>query len=85
MPRRTGGEKNPWRPPPPTQPPFCCFLPLTPTFQVFLPYWLMQSLLLAEGERVELRSIQRPPAGCFVRFKPHDDAFLGLAARQVSL
>lgn len=44
---------------------------------------MMQSLLLVEGARVELRSILRPPAGSFVRFKPHDDTFLDLAARQV--
>ena len=51
--------------------------------QVFLPYWMMQSLLLVEGARVELRSLARPPAGSFVRFKPHDDTFLDLAAQQV--
>lgn len=32
---------------------------------------------------MELRSILRPPAGSFVRFKPHDEAFLGVAAKQV--
>lgn len=54
------------------------------TLQVFLPYWLMQNLLLSEGARVELRSLLQPPAGSFVRFKPHNDSFLGVAARQVT-
>lgn len=53
-------------------------------FQVFMPYWMMQKLLLTEGERVELRSIGRPPPGSFVRFRPQDDEFLVLAAQHVS-
>eukprot|EP00752_Nemacystus_decipiens_P013349 g11819.t1 len=57
-------------------------VPQTAFREVFLPYWMMQSLLLVEGARVELRSILRPPAATFVRFKPHDDTFLDLAARQ---
>ncbi|CAN0508864.1 unnamed protein product, partial [Ectocarpus sp. 8 AP-2014] len=62
---------------------FCGVLEFSaPEDQVFLPYWLMQNLLLSEGGRVELRSILRPPAGSFVRFKPHDEAFLGVAAKQ---
>ncbi|CAM9690364.1 unnamed protein product, partial [Ectocarpus sp. 8 AP-2014] len=61
---------------------FCGVLEFSaPEDQVFLPYWLMQNLLLSEGGRVELRSILRPPAGSFVRFKPHDEAFLGVAAK----
>lgn len=44
----------------------------------------MQNLLLAEGTRIELRSLLRPPAGSFVRFKPHNDSFLDVAARQVT-
>lgn len=32
---------------------------------------------------MELRSILRPPAGSFVRFKPHDEVFLDVAAKQV--
>lgn len=51
--------------------------------QVFLPYWMMQNLLLSEGDEVELRSILRPPAGSFVRFRPHDEAFFDVAAQQV--
>lgn len=43
----------------------------------------MQNLQLPEGGQVELRSILRPPAGSFVRFRPHDDTFLEVAARQV--
>ncbi|CAM9830864.1 unnamed protein product [Ectocarpus sp. 12 AP-2014] len=62
---------------------FCGVLEFSaPQDQVFLPYWLMQNLLLSEGGRVELRSILRPPAGSFVRFKPHDESFLGVAAEQ---
>ncbi|CAB1102416.1 unnamed protein product [Ectocarpus sp. CCAP 1310/34] len=67
---------------------FVIVLPVRPRhrsyhrIQVFLPYWLMQNLLLSEGGRVELRSILRPPAGSFVRFKPHDESFLGVAAKQ---
>ncbi|CAM9253924.1 unnamed protein product [Ectocarpus sp. 4 AP-2014] len=62
---------------------FCGVLEFSaPEYQVFLPYWLMQNLLLSEGGRVELRSILRPPAGSFVRFKPHDESFLGAAAKQ---
>ncbi|CAM9122555.1 unnamed protein product, partial [Scytosiphon promiscuus] len=62
---------------------FCGVLEFSaPDDQVFLPYWLMQNLLLSEGARVELRSLIRPPSGSFVRFKPHDQMFLAVAARQ---
>ncbi|CAM9728998.1 unnamed protein product [Pylaiella littoralis] len=67
--------------PPPFQ--FCGVLEFSaPEDQVYLPYWLMQNLLLVEGARVELRSIRRPPTGSFVRLKPHDNTFLDVAARQ---
>lgn len=45
----------------------------------------MQNLLLSEGCQVELRSILHPPAGSFVRFRPHDDTFLNVAAQQVPI
>ena len=49
----------------------------------YIPFWMMQNLLLSEGGQVELRSILHPPPGSFVRFRPHDDTFLNMATQQV--
>lgn len=43
----------------------------------------MRNLLVSEGDSIQLRSILRPPAGSFVRFRPHDHHFMEVAARQV--
>jgi ubiquitin fusion degradation protein 1 len=53
-----------------------------PTGQVYLPFWLMQNLLLREGGKLQLHTLKPPPAASFVRFQPLCSDFLTVAALQ---
>ena len=44
----------------------------------YVPWWLMQSLLLAEGDIITVRNISLP-LGSFVKFKPQSTAFLDIS------
>ena len=45
---------------------------------VYLPYWMMQNLLLQEGDVVTLRSATLPK-GTFVKLQPHSKDFLDIS------
>jgi ubiquitin fusion degradation protein 1 len=45
---------------------------------VYLPYWMMQNLLLQEGDIVVLRSATLPK-GSFVKLQPHSTDFLDIS------
>lgn len=45
---------------------------------VYMPYWMMQNLLLQEGDVVTLRSISLPK-GTFVKLQPHSKDFLDIS------
>jgi ubiquitin fusion degradation protein 1 len=45
---------------------------------VYLPYWMMQNLLLQEGDLVVLRSATLPK-GSFVKLQPHSTDFLDIS------
>ncbi|KAG2814802.1 hypothetical protein PC116_g18307 [Phytophthora cactorum] len=51
-----------------------------PDGQVFLPYWLMQNLGVAEGGTVEVTSVVNLPRGVYCRLQPEAMSFLDLAA-----
>ncbi|EFN53275.1 hypothetical protein CHLNCDRAFT_136896 [Chlorella variabilis] len=44
---------------------------------VYMPYWMMQNLLLQEGDVVQLRSATLPK-GTFVKLQPHSADFLDI-------
>jgi ubiquitin fusion degradation protein 1 len=45
---------------------------------VYMPYWMMQNLLLTEGDIVTLRSAALPK-GRFVKLRPHSKEFLDIS------
>jgi ubiquitin fusion degradation protein 1 len=45
---------------------------------VYLPYWMMQNLLLQEGDVITLRSATLPK-GTFVKLQPHSTDFLDIS------
>jgi ubiquitin fusion degradation protein 1 len=45
---------------------------------VYLPYWMMQNLLLQEGDVITLRSATLPK-GTFVKLQPHSKDFLDIS------
>ena len=45
---------------------------------VYLPYWMMQNLLLSEGDVVTLRSASLPK-GTYVKLQPHSSDFLDIS------
>jgi ubiquitin fusion degradation protein 1 len=45
---------------------------------VYMPYWMMQNLLLTEGDVVTLRSAALPK-GRFVKLRPHSKEFLDIS------
>ncbi|RLN97767.1 hypothetical protein BBJ28_00016131 [Nothophytophthora sp. Chile5] len=51
-----------------------------PDGQVFLPYWLMQSLQVPEGGKVVISSVINIPRGIYCRLQPESSTFLDLAA-----
>jgi hypothetical protein len=51
-----------------------------PEGQVYLPYWLMQSLHISEGGSVVVTSIVNLPRGIYCRLQPESSSFLELAA-----
>jgi ubiquitin fusion degradation protein 1 len=53
-----------------------------PSGQAYLPFWLMQNLLLREGGKLQLHTLKPPPAATFVRFQPLCSDFLTVAALQ---
>ena len=44
----------------------------------YVPWWLMQSLLLSEGSIITVRNVSLP-LGSFVKFKPQSTAFLDIS------
>lgn len=51
---------------------------------VYLPYWMMQNLLLAEGSIVTLRNISLPK-GKYVKLQPHTKDFLDISDHKAVL
>ena len=45
--------------------------------RAYLPQWMMQNLLLEEGDMVIVRNVQLPTAS-FVKLRPHSSAFLAI-------
>ena len=44
----------------------------------YIPYWMMENLVLSEGELVNLRSVSLPK-GTFVKLQPHSKDFLDIS------
>ncbi|KAF2073732.1 hypothetical protein CYY_004965 [Polysphondylium violaceum] len=44
----------------------------------YLPYWMMQNLLLKEGEFIDVKSATLP-TGTFVKIQPHSSSFLDIS------
>ncbi|KAI9653185.1 MAG: Ubiquitin recognition factor in ER-associated degradation protein 1 [Alyxoria varia] len=45
--------------------------------KVYLPYWLMQTLLLETGDLLQIKSTDLPP-GTYIKLKPQSTAFLDI-------
>eukprot|EP01025_Chloroclados_australasicus_P000381 TRINITY_DN1020_c0_g1_i2.p1 TRINITY_DN1020_c0_g1~~TRINITY_DN1020_c0_g1_i2.p1 ORF type:complete len:390 (-),score=44.15 TRINITY_DN1020_c0_g1_i2:234-1244(-) len=45
---------------------------------VYMPYWMMQNLLLQEGDLVRLRNVSLPK-GTYVKIQPHTQDFLDIS------
>jgi ubiquitin fusion degradation protein 1 len=45
---------------------------------IYMPYWMMQNLLLQEGDIVRVKSATLPK-GTFVKLQPHTKDFLDIS------
>lgn len=51
-----------------------------PEGTAYIPYWMMQRLLIGEGASVVVASIVDVPRGTYCRLQPESASFLSLAA-----
>ncbi len=47
---------------------------------MFAPYWMMQNLLIDEGDEVYVTSALNVPKGLYCRMQPHTTEFLDVVA-----
>ncbi|KRY92768.1 Ubiquitin fusion degradation protein 1 -like protein, partial [Trichinella pseudospiralis] len=50
----------------------------------YIPHWMMRNLLLCEGDMIQIESVDLP-VGSYVKLKPQDSRFVGLANPSVLL
>ncbi|KRZ54264.1 Ubiquitin fusion degradation protein 1 -like protein [Trichinella nativa] len=50
----------------------------------YIPHWMMSNLLLCEGDMIQIESVDLP-VGTYVKLKPQDSRFVGLANPSVLL
>ncbi|KRY42614.1 Ubiquitin fusion degradation protein 1 -like protein [Trichinella spiralis] len=50
----------------------------------YIPHWMMRNLLLCEGDMIQIESVDLP-VGTYVKLKPQDSRFVGLANPSVLL